>query len=184
MPDLAYLVKIILLSACREFDGKDQRREKAGGKGMEERKGKPTMGSFLYRNNLHFRSVTFSYFLICFSICSKVNDAKKNPFICYASIVTVSNQSIEEKANKISFMLIFRDKPYQTTESCGKKRNRSFTKRYIARYMLRTQYFWSYCNTFFSNRTIRTVGWLSSVFQVLIGFMSLSFLHKYTYAHT
>lgn len=40
LTNLTYLVNIILLSACREFDGKDQRRERAGGKGIEERKGK------------------------------------------------------------------------------------------------------------------------------------------------
>jgi len=48
LPDLTHLVKRILLFACREFDGKDQRRERGGGKGMEERKGKTTVGSCLY----------------------------------------------------------------------------------------------------------------------------------------
>lgn len=48
MPDVTYVVKIILLSACKEFNRKVQRKEKAGGKGMKERKGKITVSSFLY----------------------------------------------------------------------------------------------------------------------------------------
>lgn len=46
LPDLTHLVNIILLSACREFDGKDQRRERAGGKEQKEERGKKNSGFF------------------------------------------------------------------------------------------------------------------------------------------
>lgn len=96
--------------------GKIKREKSWKGKEWEKEKGKQQW--VLYWNNLQFRTVTFSYFLICFPICSKVTDAKRDP--SYAMLE--SYQSIEEKANKISFMLIFRGKPDWTTESWGKKK--------------------------------------------------------------
>lgn len=76
-----------------------------GEKEWDKEKGKQQW--VLHRNNLQFRTVTFSYFLVSFPICSKATDAKKDP--SYAMLE--SYQSIEEKANKISFKLIFRGKP-------------------------------------------------------------------------
>lgn len=114
LPDCTYLVKIILLSACREFDGKDQRREVTGGKKMEEGKGKPTVGSLL-KLKFTLQECHFLTFRSVFLFAAKSMMPKRTTL--YA--ILVSYQSIEEKANKISFMLIFRDKPYRTTESWG-----------------------------------------------------------------
>lgn len=112
LPDRTCLVKITLLSACREFDGKDQRREIAGGKGMEEGKGKTTAGSLL---KLKFTLQECVIFLLSDLFLFAAKSMMPKRTTSYATLV--SYQSIEEKANKISFMLIFRDKPYRTTES-------------------------------------------------------------------